>query len=47
MDAPTKEDKLDELMSRMEIHDLAMAYCRGVDRADAELLKTIFTRSPA
>ncbi len=33
---------LDAALSRLEIHDLSMAYCRGVDRADAALLKSIF-----
>lgn len=33
---------LDAALSRLAIHDLGMAYCRGVDRADAELLKSIF-----
>ena len=33
---------LDAALSKLAIHDLGMAYCRGVDRADADLLKTIF-----
>ena len=33
---------LDAALSKMAIHDLAMAYCRGVDRGDADLLKSIF-----
>lgn len=33
---------LDGALSKLAIHDLGMAYCRGVDRADSELLKTIF-----
>ncbi|MDT0575992.1 nuclear transport factor 2 family protein [Croceicoccus sp. F390] len=35
--------RLDALLSRAEIHDLCMAYCRGVDRADAELIRSVFT----
>jgi hypothetical protein len=38
---PSPKD-LDAALSRLAIHDLAMAYCRGVDRADAQLLKSIF-----
>jgi SnoaL-like domain len=33
---------LDAVLSRAAIHDLAMAYCRGVDRGDADLLRSIF-----
>lgn len=33
---------IDSVISRQQIADLTMAYCRGVDRADAELLATIF-----
>ena len=33
---------LDDVVSRQQIADLTMAYCRGVDRADQELLASIF-----
>ncbi|TAK99292.1 MAG: nuclear transport factor 2 family protein [Rhodospirillaceae bacterium] len=33
---------LDAAISRMAIHDLVTAYCRGVDRGDASLLASIF-----
>ncbi len=33
---------LDAALSRLQIHNLSMAYCRGVDRADAALLKSLF-----
>lgn len=33
---------LDVALSRASIHDLTMAYCRGVDRGDADLLDSIF-----
>lgn len=32
----------DAIISRQQIADLTMAYCRGVDRADEELLHSIF-----
>lgn len=38
----TDAARLDAALSRLAIHDLAMAYARGVDRADADLLKSIF-----
>lgn len=34
--------KIDAVISRQEIADLTMAYCRGVDRADADLLANVF-----
>lgn len=40
-------DALDAALARAEIHDLAMAYCRGVDRADEALLASIFTPDSA
>jgi hypothetical protein len=33
---------IDAVISRQQIADLTMAYCRGVDRADAALLGTVF-----
>ena len=38
----TDPSALEAALSRAAIHDLVMAYCRGVDRGDAELLKSIF-----
>lgn len=38
-----RDAALDAALSRAEIHDLCMAYARGVDRADEELLASIFT----
>lgn len=35
-------DVLEELLSRQAIHDLLMAYARGMDRADTELLESVF-----
>jgi hypothetical protein len=35
-------ESIDRALSRQAIHDLLMAYARGVDRADANLLKSIF-----
>ncbi len=39
----TREAALDAALARAEIHDLCMAYARGVDRADPDLLASIFT----
>ena len=36
------EKTIDAVLSRQQIADLTMAYCRGVDRADEALLKSIF-----
>lgn len=42
--APATADAvLDTLVARAAIHDLCMAYARGVDRADEALLASIFT----
>jgi SnoaL-like domain len=35
-------EEIDRALSRMAIHDLLMAYARGVDRGDAALLRSIF-----
>ena len=43
---PTAHD-LDTALARAEIHDLAMAYCRGVDRADEALIASIFAPDSA
>lgn len=36
------EREIDAVISRQQIADLTMAYCRGVDRADASLLAQVF-----
>jgi hypothetical protein len=41
--ANDREAALDAALARAEIHDLCMAYARGVDRADVDLLASIFT----
>jgi len=33
---------LQELLDKQALHDLLMRYCRGVDRRDAELLKSVY-----
>ncbi|WP_298285349.1 nuclear transport factor 2 family protein [Novosphingobium sp.] len=40
---PNREAALEAAIARAEIHDLLMAYARGVDRADEALLASIFT----
>jgi hypothetical protein len=42
MTAQADDTALDAALSRIAIHDLAMAYCRAADRADAELMNSIF-----
>lgn len=36
------DDRLRTLLDRAEIHDVLMRYCRGVDRGDVELLRTVY-----
>ncbi len=38
----TSQTAIDALTARQQIADLTLAYCRGVDRADEALLKSIF-----
>ncbi|RZI77311.1 MAG: nuclear transport factor 2 family protein [Variovorax sp.] len=38
----TTDEMLHELVVKDRLHDLEMAYCRGVDRRDAALLHSIF-----
>ena len=40
---PPSENALADALARAEIHDLCMAYARGVDRADRALLAAIFS----
>lgn len=40
---PDREAALEAALAKAEIHDLCMAYARGVDRADEALLASIFT----
>jgi len=39
---PISDEDIDRALSRQALHDLCMAYARGVDRADQELLTSIF-----
>lgn len=40
--ATTDAEALRTLLVKERLHELEMAYCRGVDRRDAELLQSIF-----
>lgn len=42
MSAETREQKLEQALARLAMHDLLMAYARGVDRADSDLLASVF-----
>lgn len=42
MPSTDNEQALDVALSRLAIHDLLMAYSRGIDRADRELLGSVF-----
>lgn len=42
MNGPQAADALRTLLVKERLHELEMAYCRGVDRRDAELLQSIF-----
>jgi hypothetical protein len=42
MDDAQLHDKLRELISREEIRDILMRYCRGIDRADEDLINSAF-----
>ena len=37
-----QEEQLDRALAKIDIHELLMAYARGVDRADRELLASVF-----
>jgi hypothetical protein len=38
----TREERLQRLFDREDIHDALMRYCRGVDRCDKELMRSAF-----
>ena len=42
MSAPQPDIDLRAIADRQEIHDVLMRYCRGVDRADPELLRSVY-----
>jgi len=37
-----RDRRLDELLSRNEIYEVLTRYCRGVDRCDVELLRSVY-----
>jgi hypothetical protein len=36
------ERALQVLLDKQEIHEVLMRYCRGIDRCDAELLRSVY-----
>lgn len=36
------DPEIQDLLDKDQIHDLAMRYCRGIDRTDAEILASVF-----
>ena len=38
----TRDPALQGLLDKQEIHEVLMRYCRGIDRRDEELLKSVF-----
>jgi ketosteroid isomerase-like protein len=38
----TRDEKLDALISRAEIYEVLTRYCRGVDRCDVELVRSVY-----
>ena len=40
--ATESTDRLQEIFDRQDIHDVGMRYCRGADRVDEELLRSVF-----
>jgi hypothetical protein len=39
----TADPRLQDLLDKQEIHELALRYCRGVDRKDPDLLRSLYT----
>lgn len=37
------DPRLQELLDKQEIHELVLRYCRGVDRKDPDLLRSLYT----
>lgn len=42
MTMPTREQQIDELLAKQQIHEAIMRYCRGIDRCDAELVRDCY-----
>lgn len=38
------DPRVQELLDKQEIYELVLRYCRGVDRKDPELLRSLYTR---
>jgi len=40
--ADRQHKRIQELLDRQDLHDVAMRYCRACDRIDGDLMKTVF-----
>lgn len=38
----TDQSAIDELVAKQAIHDVVMRYCRGIDRLDEELVRSVY-----
>src|SRR5262249_49993578 len=38
----TLETRIDALLTKERLHELEMAYCRGIDRRDPDLIRSIY-----
>ena len=39
---PVSNEKLQQLLDKQEIHEVIMRYCRGIDRLDREMIRSVY-----